>query len=73
MVETRLLSRAEIESHSRTLAELLIDSVDHGASMGFHPPLSLTKAKLFFADIGKSVGKGEVLLLGAFVAPPQFG
>jgi GNAT superfamily N-acetyltransferase len=67
MVEIRLLSAAEIESNSQILTGLLIDSVDAGASMGFHPPLNIDKAQLFFADVGQSVGTGDALLLGAFL------
>jgi GNAT superfamily N-acetyltransferase len=67
MVEIRLLSAPEINEHSQDLAGLLIDSVDAGASMGFHPPLNIDRAQLFFADVGKSVGKGDAHLLGAFL------
>ena len=67
MVEIRLLSAAEIESNSQILAELLIDAVDTGASMGFHPPLSMDKAQSFFVYIGRRVGMGDALLLGAFL------
>jgi hypothetical protein len=51
----RLLSEADIDSQSKVLAELRIDAVDAGASMGFHPPLSLDKARSFFADIRERV------------------
>jgi GNAT superfamily N-acetyltransferase len=67
MAQLRRLSAAEIESNSQILAGLLIDSVDAGASMGFHPPLSMDKAQSFFTEVGKSVGKGHALLLGAFL------
>jgi GNAT superfamily N-acetyltransferase len=67
MAQLRRLSAAEIESNSQILAGLLIDSVDAGASMGFHPPLSMDKAQSFFAGVGKSVGNGDALLLGAFL------
>jgi hypothetical protein len=53
--DIRLLSEAEIDSQTLALAELLIDAVDAGASVGFHPPLSLDKARPFFADIRERV------------------
>jgi GNAT superfamily N-acetyltransferase len=67
MVEVRLLSEADTYANSEVLIELLIDAVDAGASMGFHPPLSLDKGQSFFVDIAKSVGRGELVLLAAFL------
>jgi acetyltransferase len=65
--DIRLLSEADIDSESKVLAELLIDAVDGGASLGFLPQLHFGKAKSYFAEVGKRVGNGHSLLLGAFL------
>ena len=47
------------------LCEVLIDCVEGGASVSFMQPLSLTKARDFWLNVGKNVALGERALLVA--------
>jgi GNAT superfamily N-acetyltransferase len=47
------------------LAEVLIDCVEHGASVSFMSPLARTKAEAFWTGVAESVGRGERILLVA--------
>jgi GNAT superfamily N-acetyltransferase len=49
----------------RGLAELLIDCVDGGASVGFMHPLPLSKAMDFWRRVAEGVARGERALLVA--------
>lgn len=55
------LSDAQVQS----LAELLIDCVDGGASVSFMHPLPLTKAVAFWRRVADGVAQGERALLVA--------
>jgi GNAT superfamily N-acetyltransferase len=48
-----------------SLAMLLIDAVDGGASVGFMHPLSFEKAKAFWSGVAAGVERGERALLVA--------
>jgi len=45
------------------LYELLIDSVHHGASVGFLKPLSVAEAQAYWRQVERSLGAGHHLLL----------
>jgi len=47
------------------LADLLVDSVDHGASVGFMAPLARDKAVAFWRAVGDGVATGDRALLVA--------
>jgi GNAT superfamily N-acetyltransferase len=66
VVETRSLSATEARSYAGDLAEILLDCVAGGASVGFMPPLTKDAAESFFAKAAASVEQGERLLFAAF-------
>ena len=53
------------DAHIRGLAELLIDCVDGGASVGFMHPLGLDRATAFWRTVADSVARGDRALLVA--------
>lgn len=54
----------QLDARLRTqLCELLIDSVHHGASVGFLKPLSMTEAEAYWQQVERSLGAGHHLLL----------
>jgi ribosomal protein S18 acetylase RimI-like enzyme len=56
----------EIEALRPRLAEILVDCVEHGASVGFLTPLTRADAESYWARIGRAVADGRcVLLVGA--------
>ena len=56
----------QVSDHQlQALADLLIDAVDHGASVSFMQPLGRPKALAFWRDVAASVAIGERLLLVA--------
>lgn len=53
------------EAQLQALAELLIDCVDGGASVGFMHPLPLAKARSFWQRVAQAAAQGERALLVA--------
>jgi GNAT superfamily N-acetyltransferase len=53
------------DSDLQSLAGLLTDCVDGGASVSFMAPLTMAKALKFWRGVGESVAKGERVLLVA--------
>lgn len=53
------------EARLQALAELLIDCVDGGASVGFMQPLPLAKARSFWQRVAQAAAQGERALLVA--------
>ena len=51
------------DAHVRELAELLVDCVDGGASVGFMHPLSLARAVQYWNRIGAALIRGERAIL----------
>ncbi|MEC5161966.1 GNAT superfamily N-acetyltransferase [Janthinobacterium sp. CG_23.3] len=49
----------------QALAELLIDCVEHGASVSFMQPLSMERALAFWRQVADAVARGERALLVA--------
>lgn len=56
---------AEAEQHLDQLADLLIDAVDSGASIGFLPPLTLPEATAYWREVIAAIGEGSRVLLVA--------
>jgi acetyltransferase len=54
-VEIRFLEAAEAASHLDALVELLRDSVDGGASVGFLPPLEAAEARAYWEGVVASL------------------
>lgn len=67
MIEIRPLKEFEALSYLETLAEVLMDCVEGGASVGFMTPLTRAAAESFFAKAIEGVRLGERILLAAFV------
>jgi GNAT superfamily N-acetyltransferase len=58
-IEIRFLEAAEAASHLESLVELLRDSVDTGASVGFLPPLQRAEARAYWEGVVAAVGAGS--------------
>ncbi len=67
MNRVTILSEDEAISALGDLSDLLIDSVNNGASVGFHRPLAEDEAAVYWQDVCADVGQGGVLLFGAYV------
>ena len=67
MLEIRQLNAFEALPYLGALAEVLIDCVEGGASVGFMAPLARATAESFFAKAIEGVRLGERILLAAFV------
>jgi acetyltransferase len=65
MTTITLLSHAEAISVVDELSLLLVDSVNDGASVGFHRPLAVEEAAAYWRDVCADVGRGRVLLFAA--------
>ncbi len=59
------LDAAAARAHLPALCELLIDSVDGGASVGFVHPMTAAKAQHYWAGVADAVARGETVLLVA--------
>ncbi|MBN8731825.1 MAG: GNAT family N-acetyltransferase [Acidobacteria bacterium] len=59
------MSAAEAEAALPALAELVIDAVDSGASIGFLPPLAEADALAYWRDVVASLRDGSRILLVA--------
>ncbi len=66
MTTIALLSHAQALAAAAGLVEILIDSVDNGASVGFHRPLAPEEATAYWQGVCADVEKGQVLLLAAY-------
>jgi GNAT superfamily N-acetyltransferase len=66
MLEIRRLTAAEARQHLGALAEVLLDCVAGGASVGFMASLSKAEAEAFFEDALVGVQRAERILLAAF-------
>ncbi len=60
------LTPSRAEDELAPLAELLMDAVESGASVGFLPPLAKTAAMLYWVDVAAQVSRGSCVLLVAF-------
>ena len=64
-ITIRSLSIGELENNLADLVELLKDSVDAGAGLGFMPPLTHTEAQLYWLSLRRELLAGSRLLLAA--------
>lgn len=67
MPDIRLLSKAETLDQIPALTEVLADCIADNASVGFMPPFTQSEGEAFWRGVAAAVGRGEVLLYGAFV------
>ncbi|MBK7930005.1 MAG: GNAT family N-acetyltransferase [Bryobacterales bacterium] len=65
MIDYYSMSAAEAEAALPALAELVIDAVDSGASIGFLPPLAEADALVYWRDVVVAVRDGSRILLVA--------
>jgi len=65
MTAVRRLDAAGSRDCRRRLAELLIDSVEAGASVGFMPPLTEEAAVEYWEEVSDSIDAGHTILLVA--------
>lgn len=64
-IRVRLLDGREATERVPELAEVLLDCVEGGASLGFMAPLAREKAESFWRGVAEGVGAGARLLLVA--------
>lgn len=67
MTKIMLLSDSEALAALDGLVEILIDSVDNGASVGFHRPMAWEEADAYWRDVCADLGRGRVLLFAAYM------
>jgi acetyltransferase len=60
------LQTDDVTRHAGPLAELLIDAVDSGASVGFLPPLSREDADAYWRTVASALTAGHRILLALF-------
>ena len=66
MVRITRLTAPQAHDHLEALVDLLRDSVDGGASVGYLPPLDPAAARAYWESILAEVAAGSRLLLAAF-------
>ena len=66
-LEVRRLEADERERYLETIAAVLVDCVEGNASVSFMLPFSQSAAEEFFASAFQEVGKGNCILLAAFL------
>ena len=64
-VRIRRLSKTDILKLNAGLADILLDIVEGGASVGFMAPLAREKAEAFWQGVAEGVGRGERIFLVA--------
>ncbi len=67
MVEIRRLTAEQARQYLGELAEVLLDCVEGGASVGFMASLSQPEAQAFFETVLDGVQRGDRILLAAFI------
>ena len=65
-METKLLTEADIHYRLGELVALLIDTVEHGASIGFTLPLAKSEAENYWRKVAGEVGAGNKIFVAAF-------
>ncbi|MBC2771367.1 GNAT family N-acetyltransferase [Rhizobium sp. AQ_MP] len=71
--DIRLLSQADAIAALPDLSETLADCVEGGASLGYMSPFRPDDGQAFWRGVADAVGRGEVLLYGAFVGDRLVG
>ena len=67
LIEIRRLNAAEGRQYVGALADVLLDCVQGGASVSFMASLSKTEADAFFEKVVEGAGRGDRILLAAFL------
>ena len=67
MPDIRQLTDAQALDQISALTEVLADCIADNASVGFMPPFTAQEGEGFWRGVAEAVGRGEVLLYGAFV------
>lgn len=65
MIEIRKLDARGVDRYLPELAELLVDAVQHGASLGFLAPLGASEALGFWLGVRAAVAEGSRVMLVA--------
>lgn len=65
--DVRVLTADEVRQLRYELAEVLADCVDHGASVGFLPPVRPERGAAFWSDRAGEVAEGLAVVLAATV------
>ncbi|QGG92878.1 GNAT family N-acetyltransferase [Agrobacterium sp. MA01] len=71
--DIRPLSKDETLGALPDLCETLSDCVEGGASLGFMSPFAPADGETFWRGVADAVGRGEVLLYGAFLGDRLIG
>lgn len=71
--EIRKLSAPEAEHFLSQFCDILKDSVEMGASVGFMPPLYLADAERYWRGVFESVNLGNLILFAAVESEEIFG
>lgn len=61
----RRLDAAEAEALLPRFVDLMVEAVEHGASIGYHPPMPRDEAERFWRGILDGVRRGDRVLLAA--------
>jgi len=69
----REISSSELEIHVPALSELLRDTVNAGAGLGFLPPLTREQGRNYWRSIRAELDAGSRLLLAAFAGGRMIG
>lgn len=77
-IQIEVLDANEASDEIEALAEVLVDCVQSGASLGFMLPYGLVEARLFWREVTESVRGGSTILLvakleGEIVGSVQLG
>jgi acetyltransferase len=67
MTVIRELNAEEVSHHQNDLIELLVDTVESGASIGFLPPLSHSEAEEYWSTVIDAMRGGSRILSVAFL------
>lgn len=71
--DIRLLSKTDALAALPDLCEALSDCVEDGASLGYMSPFTPADGEAFWRGVTDAVGRGEVLLYGAFLGDRLVG
>lgn len=66
-VSIRPVSADELEELTPSLTDLLVDTVQNGASLGFLPQVTTVEARRYWLSLVPEVTDGRRLVVGAFV------
>jgi len=67
VMNIQTVTAPEIRAHTSALANVLVECVNGGASVGFMAGVSQAAAEQFFEDVANAVEKNDRILLAAFL------